>query len=77
MTTPTTPPALRAYRTRHRVVVVRDWSEDFGRFVPVCETDGIRVYARRNGAYRHDSFEIAQLAAFERGWQIGDPVDWR
>ena len=67
-----TPPALKAYRTRHRVVVVRDWSEDFGRFVPVCETDGIRVWMRRGGTYRHDASEIAELAARERG----ESIDW-
>ena len=80
--TPTTPVALKAYRTRHTIRPVRDWDEDFKNFTPVCETDGIRVIprtVRRNtravervpllsrGHWRHDPAEIKQLAALERG----------
>ncbi len=67
-----TPPALTAYRTKHRVVVVRDWSEDFGRFETVCETDGIRVYQVMGGRWYHHVSEIKELAARERG----EPIDW-
>ncbi len=70
--TPTTPPALTAYRTRHTVKPVRDWQDDFRTFVNVCERDGIRVHPLRNGTYRHDASEVAQLAAFERG----ERLDW-
>lgn len=64
--TPTTPVQLKAYRTRHTIKVVKDWDDDFSRFVPVCERDGIRVY-EREGGFVHDPSEIRQLAALERG----------
>ncbi len=75
--TPTTPPALLRFREPHRIVLSREWDEDMGRFTPVCGHDAIRVYTLRDGSYRHDPSEVKQLAAFERGWKLGDPVDWR
>lgn len=73
----TTPPALRDYRTNHTIRPVRDWSDDLNGFVMRCPVDSIRVQQNAGGQWRHESAEIKQLAAFERGWKIGDPVDWR
>ncbi len=67
-----TPPALLAYRQPHKVAPVRDWDDSFRYHVTVCERDGIRVHARSDGTYRHDSVEIAELAARERG----ESIDW-
>lgn len=69
--TPTTPPALTAYRRPHRIVLSREWDLDMGRFTPVCETDGIRVY-EIDGGLRHDHSEIAELVKRENG--VG--IDW-
>ena len=65
--TPTTPVALTAYRSRHTIKVVKDWDDDWKRFTPVCETDGIRVYELSRGRLVHASDEIKELAALERG----------
>lgn len=67
--TPTTPPALIHYRSRHRIKPVRDWDDSFKYFALVCETDAIRVYPVRGG-FRHDPSEIKDLAARERGEKV-------
>ena len=64
--TPTTPVALKAYRERHTIRSTRDYVEDTGRMVDVCDHDGIRLYAQR-GRWVHDRGEIRSLAALERG----------
>jgi hypothetical protein len=64
--TPTTPVQLKEYRERHTIRSTRDYDEDMGRMVDVCEHDGIRLYAQR-GRWVHDRNIIRSLAALERG----------
>ena len=64
--TPTTPVQLREYRDRHRIVSTRDYDEDLGQMVDVCEHDHIRLYAQR-GRWVHSPDVIRELARLERG----------
>lgn len=69
MTVSSTPPALRAYRSRHTIQPVREWSADFDRIIEVCIVDSIRVYPV-GGRMVHDRYEIRELVKRERGEEV-------
>lgn len=58
---------LALYRQRHTIRVRSEESRYGGGYLNVCVHDGIRVHATRSPrtirAWRHDSAEIARLAA--------------
>jgi hypothetical protein len=58
---------IALYRQRHTIQAFAEGSVDGGGYIMYCVHDGIRIHATRSPrtirAWRHDSQEIARLAA--------------